>query len=619
MRLPVNVTFHPEDETPLSLASRLARAMGYPSVNDLLSGGGTNVKAVVQGDDHAIRVLSSWSGVPKTELQRFAVPVSEEAGEWRLGDAVFRKEMRVAGRFRFCPHCLENDLVNGCGRPAARPYARAAWATRAVVACTRHGNVLAEAAAGEHANDFSLFVATGGHRSNQEVQAADEAELMVDAYLERRIAGMKTQSFIDRQEVHVLLVLWLFIGSFVHRHLPHHDFSGRPASALGVRAVGYMIASEGAERIRSTLLEAIELHRPDVATIVRFFGPSIRRFRDNVDSPAFAEIVDLLQGLVPHLPLGAGDLFIRRVDRRSMHSIRSAAAEYGLDKKRVRMMLDERGLISRSNLPDYSVYFTVEEAESTLPGAAENITTAGVAAALGTTQGQVREMVERGLLAVAERGVKKSRPFYRVSRRELQRFVDHLFGHVPLVADGDGDGMVTLGNVSRTKGYTLVDVIEMINDRKLVQIKRVDHTMKLGSLLVSPSEIAPSWRKVDIRKVDIKDDSIYATAREARQLLATAAVTFAALVEKGILPIAMRTNPKTKRTQAFVLKGDIEAFLNEHLSLRRLARGWGLNVVTMKRRLELAGVKPMFEPSGLVARFYRRQDLIDAMLLPPTT
>ncbi|MGV2019151.1 TniQ family protein [Agrobacterium sp. 22-223-1] len=611
MRLPVNVTFHPEDETPLSLASRLARAMGYPSVNDLLSGGGTNVKAVVQGDDHAMRVLSYWSGVPVTDLQRFAVPVSEEAGEWRLGDAVFRKEMRVAGRFRFCPHCLEDDLVSGCGRPTARPYARAPWATRAVVACTRHGNILAEASAGEHANDFSLFVATGGHLVDQDVLAADESELMVDAYLERRIAGMKTQSFIDRQEVHVLLVLWLFLGSFVHRHLPHRDFSGRPASALGVRAVGYMIASEGAERIRSILLEAIELHRPDVATIVRFFGPSIRRFRENVDSPSFAEIVDLLQGLVQYFPLGAGDLFIRRVDRRSMHSIRSAAAEYGLDKKRVRKMLDERGLISRSNLPDYSVYFTAAEAESTLSDAAENITTADVASALGTTLEQVREMVERGLLAVAERGVKKSRPFYRVSRHELQRLVDRLFENVPLVT-GDEDGLVTLWQVSRTKGHALVDVIEMIIDRKLTRLKRIDDTMKIGSLLVSPSEIAPSWKKADIN-----EESIYATAREARRLLGTAASTVAALVEKGILPTVMRANPKTKRTQAFVLKRDIETFLDEHISLRRLARDRGLNVVTMKRQLDLAGVKLLYEPSGLITRFYRVKDVIEAE--PPPT
>jgi hypothetical protein len=613
MKLPVNVTFHPEDETPLSLASRLARAMGYPSVADLLGGGETNVTAVVQGNDHAMRVLSSWSGVPMAELQRFAVPVSAETREWRLGDALFRKEMRVGDRFRFCPRCLADDLANGCDRPAARPYGRASWVTRAIVACTRHGDLLVEADAGEHVNDFSLFVAEGRHVIDQAVQAAEETDLIVDAYIERRIAGTKTQSFIDRQEVHVLLVLWQFLGSFIHRHLPHYLISGRPASAVGVRAVGFLIASGGIEKIRSVLLEAIEIHRPDAATIVRFFGPSIRRFRENANVSAYAEIIDLLQGLVRHLPLGAGDLFIRRVDQRSLHSIRSAAAEYGVGQKRVRKLLEEKGVITRSNLPNYSVYFTVEEAQLALSGAADNITTADVAAALGTTQDQVREMVERGLLPVAERGVKKSRPFYRVSRRDFQRFVDRLFGGVPLLMDGEREGMITLWKASKTKGHTLVDVIEMIIERRLLHSKRVDNITNLGSLMVSPSEILPSWEKANTN-----DESIYATTFEAKRLLGTAAVTFTALVERGILPIVMRTNPKSKRPQLLVLKTDIEAFLNENLSLRRLARGWGLNVVAMKRKLDLAGVKPMFEPSGLVARFYRRPDLIEAALLPPS-
>ncbi len=612
MKLPVKVTFHPEDETPLSLASRLARAMGYPSVGELLGGGGTNVRAVVQGEGYAMQVLASWSDVSVAELRRFAVPTSEEAGEWRLGDAVFRKEMRVAGRFRFCPHCLADDLENGCDRPAARPYGRASWVTRAITACTRHRTLLIEAAAGEHANDFSLFVAEGRHLVDRSVRAADEADLLVDAYVERRIAGMKTQSFIDRQEVHVLLTLWQFLGSFVHRHLPHYNISGRPASAASVRAVGFMIASGGIEVIRATLLEAIEVHRPHAAAIVAFFGSSIRRFRENADLPAYAEIVDLLQGFVRHIPLGTGDLFIRRVEQRFLHSIHSAAAEYGIEDERVRRLLEERGVITRSNLPHHSVYFKVEEAKSALSGAADNMTTADVVAVLGTTQDLVREMIEHGLLTVSERGVKNSRPFYRVSRRELQRFIDRLFGGVPLVTGGEGDGLITLRRASQGKGLTMVEVIKIIMDEKFLRLGRADDTMKLGSLMVASSELLPFWKKAS---KPLDDD--YATMKQTERLISTAKVTLAALVRKGFLPVVMRTNPKTKRPQPYVLKSDIEAFMGAHLSLRRLARGWGLNVVTMKSQLEGAGVKPIFEPSGLVARFYRRPDLIEAALLPP--
>lgn len=96
MGLPVNVPYHPETETPVSLVSRLARAMGFASIDELVRSGGTTVHAVARGEDDAMRTLSSWSGVSTDRLRRFAVPMRGEAGEWRLGDAVFRKEMRVA-------------------------------------------------------------------------------------------------------------------------------------------------------------------------------------------------------------------------------------------------------------------------------------------------------------------------------------------------------------------------------------------------------------------------------------------------------------------------------------------------------------------------------------------
>lgn len=155
MKLPVNVTFHPETETPQSLASRLARAMRFPSVSALA--GERGILSFVKGERGAISQLSNWSGVSKQELLRFAVPTRNDAGEWRLGDAVFRKETKAV-RFRYCPHCLTDDVENGTGRPEARAFERASWISRAVTSCTKHGNLLVEAPEEAPKNDVALFV-----------------------------------------------------------------------------------------------------------------------------------------------------------------------------------------------------------------------------------------------------------------------------------------------------------------------------------------------------------------------------------------------------------------------------------------------------------------------------
>ncbi len=102
-------------------------------------------------------------------------------------------------------------------------------------------------------------------------------------------------------------------------------------------------------------------------------------------------------------------------------------------------------------------------------------------------------------------------------------------------------------------------------------------------------------------------------------MLSAATVTVTALPEKGVLPVEFRTNRKLKRSQPYVLKNHVEAFLNGHRSLRSLARGWGLNVVSMKEKLDRNGVAPIFETSGFIARYYQKEDLARASLLPPTS
>ncbi|TCU17906.1 TniQ family protein [Rhizobium sullae] len=613
MKLPVNATFHPDTETPLSLASRLARAMGYSSVADLL--GGTTVQAVARGDHDAVRILSSWSGVPAEKLQRFAVPATEEAGEWRLGDAVFRKEMRVAGRFRFCPHCLVEDLELGSGRPQARPHERASWLTRAVTACTRHRELLVEAEDGAPASDVALFVAEGWHLKCQPGAPADEAELEVDAYLERRIAGNRTQSFIDRQEVHVVLMLFHFLGWIVHNHLPSFRIGGVMAATMGVRALGFRIASEGREAIETLVTEAVDLHRPAAHTIMEFFGPMVRHLRRNVDAPAYAEIIGLFQDLVErYVPVGPGDRFVHPVERRQLHSVRSAAIDYSMDPQRIRKLLEERGIILQSKFSDRRVYFSVEDGDNILAGATENMTTVEAAVALGTTDNRVRDIIGRGLLAVSERGVEANRPYYRVGKADLDDFRNRLFKHASVA--GRGHDLVPLSAACRRRSLTLTDIVEMLLDGKLTRVARADDKMMLGSLLIDLQEV-PVSAAGNHGQDDEGRDGIYLNLTEVKNALLTTDVTVAALVKHAVLPVEMRTNPRTRRKQPFVHRRSIDAFLDGHRSLYGIARGWRRNIAWMKDELDQNGMKPIFETSGKIARYYRKEDLAKASLLPP--
>ncbi|PSJ61633.1 TniQ family protein [Pseudaminobacter soli (ex Li et al. 2025)] len=614
MRLPVNVPYHPETETPVSLVSRLARAMGFASIDELVRSGGTTVHAVARGEDDAMRTLSSWSGVSTDRLRRFAVPTRGEAGEWRLGDAVFRKEMRVAGRFRFCPRCLVEDVENGSGRPQSRPFVRAAWLTRAVMACTRHGELLVEGDEDAPENDVAMFTAKGWHLECQSGGSADDAELAVDAYIEGRITGNRTESFIDRQEVYVLLMLFHFIGWLLHNHLPSFIVGGKAASSHSVRAAGYLVALGGREAIEMVVRQAVDLHRPAAHNTTEFFGPMVRRLRHNAAVPAYAEVVGLFQDLVErYVPVGPGDHFIFPVQRRQLHSVRSATFEYRLDRKRIRTLVEERGVIAPSRLSDRRVYFSVEAADEILADAVGNMTTVEVAAVLGTHDDRVRDLIDRGHIVASERGANSDRPFYRIGKADLDDFRERLFRHA-LIARG-AHGLVSLAAAAQQGSVTQSDVIGMILDGKLANVARTDASMTLGSLLVDLRQVIASVVR------PLRDESgtpLYLNFTEVERALSTTTVTVTALVKNGVLPVEVRTNPKTKRQQPFVHRQSIDAFLDSHRSLHRIARGWRRNIGVMKDELDRNGMRPIFETSGKIARYYRKEDLARAALLPPT-
>lgn len=613
MKLPVNTIFHPETETPLSLASRLAAAMGYACVADLL--GETTVRAVARGDDDALKMLSSWSDVPVQQLKRFAVPATENAGEWQLGDAVFRKEMRVAGRFRFCPRCLVDDVECGGGRPQSRPYERAYWITRAVLACTRHGELLVEAAEDAPVSDVARFVIDGWHLKSEPSSPGDAAELEVDKYIERRIGGNRTQSFIDRQEVHVLLILFNSLGLLLHKHLPSVSIGGLEASSIGPRAAGFFIASGGLDDIEDIVKEAIERHRPDARSITAFFGPLVRYLRRNSASPAYGEIISVFQEFVErYAPVGPGDRFIFPVQQRRIHSIRSAANEYGLNQGRVKKLLADRRLVERSSCSDRRVYFSLEDGQRPLGDAANSLTCVEVATVLGTHDGRIRDLIERGLLVAAERGVKGDRPYYRVALSDLNEFRTGLFEH----AVSRKEGLFPLTVACARKSLTQSDIVEMILGGKLRHISRSDDTLTLGSLLVDLDEL-PVSTDGNHGQDDNGNEAVYLNFDEVKTALATTDATVSALVKHRVLPVEVRTNPRTRRAQPFVHRDSIGTFLSNHKSLHKIASGWRRNIAYMRDELERNGMEPIFETSGKIARYYRTEDLARAGLLPPNS
>src|SRR5262249_37421197 len=156
-------------------------------------------------EETAIAKLANWAGASPGDLVRFSIVTGENPNFWRMGDAIFNKEMRRGSRFRYCPSCIVNDLKDGDGHPAARPFVRAHWLTKVVTNCSHHRRPLIEVDFPDLLkNDFARFVAT--NIDAIQAQAADSfvpQSVSVDAYAEDRIKGIYREPYLDRFEAYV--------------------------------------------------------------------------------------------------------------------------------------------------------------------------------------------------------------------------------------------------------------------------------------------------------------------------------------------------------------------------------------------------------------------------------
>lgn len=395
MQLPVTVPFH-DDETPLSLASRLAIANGYRSLAEFLSCTDVRAAAIRQCEEGAIEQLSTWSGIPKSRIVRHQILGG--TASWRLGDAIFTKKMRAGNRHRFCPQCVLDDYSQTAGRPDAAPYLRAYWSVRLVNTCAMHECPILEVeASATDTADFSSFVVGNLALVREAVRAATNAAgADLARYVEARIRGDLSNTFLDRLASTVAFELCDRLGQVVRRHRP---VSQDVLEANNDVTLGFSIVSRGPEAIEDFVKNTLASTELSDRSFRTFFGslrPWLNLHRDN---PDFREVAELFQSIaVRSFPLGMDDVFIFPTENRVLHSITTASSQWGLTEGIVRTTLEEAGVIERSDLPHNNVVFDAESANAIFGKQQTGMSIRDIHREWRLPQPQIRALVLNGFL-----------------------------------------------------------------------------------------------------------------------------------------------------------------------------------------------------------------------------
>jgi hypothetical protein len=620
MTLPVLVKFH-DDETRLSLLSRLARANGYSSLTEFLSFTNTSARAVRSGEPKAVLMLAEWSGVDPSRLASFEIKNSGPGATWKLGKATMSKDMRLGHNYRYCPQCVLEDLEHGQGRPPTRPYVRTTWMTKAFATCLQHGRPIVERATDALGQeDFSRFAAANLAIIEKQ-SAADfgtSPAMKMDEYVAARIDGRLTNPFLDSFEAYVAIDLCRYLGHFEKKHRPAGQSRSREIDS--VIENGFAIASEGAEYIEATIVAAVDLEKPFVVELKSFFGLLRTWLLRNREKEEFGPAVELFQDIVKrNLPVGKDDFFLVPTRQRHIHSVRSAGLEYNMMEERVYKVVVDAGLAQPSELSSARIYFNAADAHELLIAALDTVTSADMASAMGVSTARIRAILDHGLIPRASKVSDGTRVYSRVRRPDFERFLETIDGHAPHTAE-TGD-LMDLRKAS-AKAYCNVEkILELILDGKISSLRRAHGDGFIAGLVIDATEVrgllmgkgrsASNGTHARVYEALAENPKLL-NGRQAEQRLRTTSGTITELVNLGYLETVEAVNSMTKRSRRYICAASLAAFDKGHVSVAMLATKTKVFGGSIPPLLDAKGIRPIYEPTGRNSRYYRIADVIGA-------
>lgn len=606
--LPVSIKHHP-GEPAFSFASRLAAAMGVPSLRDFCRHMVVPYDALLRGNAEPIDRLAALGGVDPTELRKHSLIRLDGYSEIN-GQKVSKKDVRLGGLWG-CPACLTNDLEQGDGLMASRPYLRSSWLLRLTRACPLHRLPLVELGAGvdpsasrdigviaRHCRTLIADQATGCHA----LPASDLAD-----YVHDRLFGREGPSFLDGLPFYVAVRLTEMVGAaatiglrFDHWNLSDEDWwkAGR---------AGFAVAREGEEGLRAFLSSRLEsfweTHR--FAGGRTLLGTLYSWLRVRTDDPDFAAVCALVRDHVAEtLPLGPGDDFLGPITSRRWHSVHSAAKEYSIHPKRLRKQLAAEGFIKpgHERLTDDRTLFEAEPAAPFLTNLARSMSAEEASDYGGIPRTAWELLVAHGFIRPVAPASGGGGSYAVFARAEIDGLLGRMMrSAVPMKASRawplPKHELTSIQSAAKKAKCSIIEIVRLLIEGQLGNVGIKEGAKEFRAIMVDVDEVRRRMVRPGLKGLSL---------REVERRLGTTTVTVKSLIDGEHLEAVTEINPVSRCPQTVVMPDVLLAFMENYVSLSRLSRERRMQIAVLKRELDEAGIEPAFDLGEKAARFFSR-------------
>ena len=529
----------------------------------------------------------------------------EHRGEIVTGPMLSRANKRI------CPLCIADDLERAGGEPHAahHAYGRSEGMLGPLRACRRHGVSLVAVATGStpsEAHDFAAAVMPlAGDVAALRRMAEPVGPSSMEDYLRDRLAGRRGAGFLDGLAWHAAADACQTIGAVA----TFGPDAGVEALGEGDRraagVAGFAIASRGVEGIRAFLSK---LDRDYDGSRFSTDGPQARygSLHRRLASALGESDLDPLRAVVSgHIvattPVGPGDaVFGEPVQRRVVHSIRSASLEYGIHPKRLRKILQAKGVLGEADegKTDERAVFPAQINEGVLKNAAGSLSLTEVETYLNAGRVQARLLMEGGFIRpfVEVKALKASEKNF--AKADLDAFLDKLLAGTVIVRKAP-EGSHDIRRAAKRANCGAGEIVRLILDGKLRWVGRLSGIQGYISVLVDLDEV----------KGHVHGEARCGlTAVEVEKRLRTCTKTVKVLIANGVLPSSTIVNPTNRCPTRVVAVEDVAHFETTYVSLNILAEERGVHFMRLQKMLVAAGISPALGRDVYHATFYRRAD-----------
>lgn len=538
-------------------------------------------------------------------------------GPERLPDRSFRRT-----GFGVCPLCVKDDIARVDGPLPARPWLRREWQLEHVRTCRVHDVVLVDAAVANvriKPPDFSTALRD---RILPELDRLVSSAVPVphsafEDWVVARLDGIRDPTnFLDALPLTVGAVFCEALGVSV-LHPPMVKIGTLSMLEWAVAAAeGFRIAAAGEDAIMQCLSRLTEARhgRRGVIGLRNTYGYLYEALRYRHFGPDF----EVLRAIVRHhafatIPLEPGTNVLGEVlDRRQVHTVRSAALASGAHPKTIRKLLERNG-VSAGDAREYSYHrMTIEAAEIAdgLKKLAASVTVPQVSKATGIPRAHLWSLIAQGLLPTLtnSRGVFKAK--HLMDPNEVDVLMSRLFdGAEPVGAATER--RTTLTRARQRATARVDDILRWLIDGSLRWRGRIGDEMRYENLLIDADELTALVRS----EPGMAGLSVRAVAQDIRGF-DDASVN--ALIKMGVFSTREEFNPKSRRTMQTITRESVDAFQKTYILLKELCSTSGLGHLAVRRHLEASGVDLAFSRDDIRAFVYSRKPAL-AVIRPPSS